>query len=182
MKRFSFYLIVSLITHVIGITGVLFANYLPNAIAIPRDLPEVTEEIEIIPLTNFDTTKLESLRPLPKFLPLGRGCGSGYVQSYSTYNGQRMSEGVEVFKTTKKTRSELNEWIKNAVRIIKRVPNYKNRWGDSGERIVIVNPPNEKGQETVSVLWYGGGNSVTFIDAPTLELALEFERTNAYAY
>ncbi len=183
MKRFTFYFLVSLLTHFVGISSVLLASFLSTVIIFPQNLPEIKEEFEVTPLVTFDTAKSEPLKPLPKFMPTGRGCfRPGYVQGYSTYNGQWLSEGVQVFETTKKTRAELNKYIAKATRIIERVPNYKNRWGDLGERIVIVNPPSEKGEETISVYWYDGGNSVSYIDAPTLELALEFERTNAYAY
>ena len=183
MKRFTFYFLVSLLTHVIGITSVLLVSFLSTVIIIPQDLPEIKEEIEVTPLVTFDTAKSEPLKPLPKFMPTGRGCfRPGYAQGYSTYNEQWLSEGVQVFETSRKTRAELDKYIAKATRIIERVPNYKNRWGDLGERIVIVNPPSENGEETISVYWYDGGNSISYIDAPTLELALEFERTNAYAY
>jgi hypothetical protein len=182
MKRFAFYFVVSLLTHFIGIASVLFASFLSTVIVIPQNLPEVREELEVTPLVTFDSPKSETLKLLPKFMPFARGCGNGYAQSYWTSDGQWLSEGVQVFETTKKTRAELNRWITKATRIIERVPNYKNRWGDLGERIVIVNPLDKNGKESVSVLWYGGDNSVSYIDAPTLELALEFEQTNAYAY
>ncbi len=182
MKRFTFYFLVSLLTHVIGITSVLLVSFLSTIIIIPQNLPEITEELEVTPLVTFDAAKSEPLKSLPKFMPTGRGCGNGYMQGYSTSDGQWLSEGVRVFETSRKTRTELNKWIAKATRVVERVPNYKNRWDKLGERIVVVNPPNEKGQETVSIYWYGRGNSVSYIDAPTLELALEFERTNAYAY
>ncbi len=183
MKRFTFYFLVSLLTHAIGITSVLLVSFLSTVIIIPQNLPEITEELEITPLITFDTAKSEPLKSLPKFMPTGRGCfRPGYVQGYSTYNGQWLSEGVQVFETSRKTRAELNKWIAKATRVVEHVPNYKNRWGNLGERIVVINLPNEKGQETASIYWYGGGNSVSYINAPTLELALEFERTNAYAY
>lgn len=182
MKRFAFYFAVSLLTHAIGISSVLLASFLSTLIVIPERLPEITKDLEVTPLVTFDTPKSEPLKSLPKFMPYARGCGNGYAQSYTTPDGQWLGEGVEVYETPKKTRAKLNEWITKATRIIERVPNYKNRWGDLGERIVIVNPLDKDGKESVSVLWYGGGKSVSYIDAPTLELALEFERTNAYAY
>jgi hypothetical protein len=179
MKRFTLYFSVSLLAHVIGISGVLLANFLSTAIVIPQNFPEVSEELNVTPIATLDTTSLHSL---PKFMPTGRGCGNGYSQGYSTPDGQRMNEGVQVFNTTRMARTELSKWIANATRIVERIQNHKNRWGDFGERIVIVNPPNENGADSVSILWYGRDNSVSYIDAPTLDLALEFERTNAYAY
>lgn len=180
MKRLAFYFAVSLFTHLIGFTSVLLVGFLPPIITIPQELPEVREEIEVTPVA-FDNTKQEPLKSLPKFMPTGRGCGNGYSQGYDTSDGQWLSEGVVVYESSKKARKELNKWIVEATRIIERVPNYKNRWGYLGERIVIANPPNKEGKETFSILWYEG-ETVFYIDAPTLELALEFEKTNAYAY
>jgi len=162
--------------------SVWFVSFLSTVVILPQNLPEVTEEFEVTPLVTFDTAKSKPLKPLPKFMPTGRGCGNGYAQGYSTSDGQWLSEGVQRFETTKKARTELNKWIVQDTRIIKRIPNHKNRFGNFGERIVLINPPDEEGQETASIYWYGGGNTISYIDAPTLELALEFERTNAYAY
>jgi hypothetical protein len=181
MKRLAFYFAVSVFTHLFGFTSVWLVGILPTIMTIPQELPEVREELEITPIT-FDNTKPDTLKSLPKFMPTSRGCGNGYSQSYETSDRQWLYEGVEVFENSKKARTELNKWINQATKIIERIPNSKNRWGDLGERIVIANPPNKEGKETFSILWYGGGNSVSYIDAPTLELALEFERTNAYAY
>jgi hypothetical protein len=138
MKRFTFYFLVSLLTHVIGITSVLLVSFLSTVIIIPQNLPEVTEEFEVTPLVTFDSTKSEPLKSPPKFMPTGRGCGNGYMQGYSTYNGQWLSEGVQVFETSRKTRTELNKWIAKATRIVERVQNHKNRWGDLGERIGTI--------------------------------------------
>lgn len=182
MKRFSFYFCVSILTHIIGIGSVLLASFLSTVIVIPQNLPEVGEPFDIMATAACDTAKSEPLKSLSKFMPAGRGCGNGYAQSYNTPDGQWLGEGVEVYETPKKTRAKLNEWLTQATRIVERVPNYKNRWGDLGERIVMVNPVNKNGKESVSILWYGGDDSVSYIDAPTLRLALEFERTDAYAY
>ncbi len=181
MKRFSFYLFISFLTHSIGVSGVLLASFLSTISVIPQNLLEVREDFDVMSVVVSDMPKSESFKP-PKFIPTGRGCGNGYDQAYRTTDGQSLNEGVEIYETAKKTRAKLNEWMTKATQIIERVPNYKNRWGKLGERIVIVNPLDKNGKESVSVLWYGGGKSVSYIDAPNLELALEFERTNAYAY
>lgn len=181
MKRLTFYFAVSILTHLIGFTSVCLVGFLPPVITMPQELPEVREELEVIPVA-FNNTKSESLKSLPKFMPTSRGCGNGYSQSYETSDGQWLYEGVIVYENSKQARLKLNKWIAEATKIIERIPNSKNRWGDLGERIVIANPKNEDGRRTFSILWYGGGESVSYIDAPTLELALEFERTNAYAY
>jgi hypothetical protein len=45
-----------------------------------------------------------------------------------------------------------------------------------GERVVVINPPDDRNaEETVSILWHDGGQFIAFINAPSLDLALEFE-------
>lgn len=165
MKCFGFYLLVSLIAHVIGVGGVLFANFLTGIATIPTELAEVKEEFDVTPLVTIEQAKRHSLQSLPRFLPAGRGCGNGYVQAYETNGGQGLSEGVQVFRNSKETRARLNEWIRKGARIVERVPNHKNRWGEPGDRIILIHPPDEDGPETVGIYWYGGGDSITFIYA-----------------
>ena len=81
--------------------------------------------------------------------------------------------------------SQSREWGKllaKATKIVERVPRHQNRSGEWGERVVAVFPPDEYGGATARILWYDGGECYLYIRAPTLDIALEFERTNAYAY
>jgi hypothetical protein len=72
--------------------------------------------------------------------------------------------------------------LAKASTIVERVPGYKNRFGDAGERIVVLSPPDENGKAWASIIWYGGGKYFSYIDAPSLGLAQEFETDNAYDY
>jgi hypothetical protein len=118
----------------------------------------------------------------PKFLPTARGCGYGYVQSYELPDGQKMMEGSVGYPSKLETINEYREWLARASSIIERIPEYENRFGEKGERIVALFPPDAEGKEWAAIFWYDGGCCYTYIQAPTLELALEFEESNAYAY
>lgn len=101
----------------------------------------------------------------------------GYIQGYETDDGQGLGEGVSWNPSRKRIKREFYKQVRNAKEIIERVPNYRNHNGDLGERIVIVNNANEAGgEESITILWYDGGDSYRFIDAPTFKLALEFEK------
>jgi len=113
---------------------------------------------------------------IPRFSPTAHGCGNGYVQGYQTDDGQDVDEGVEAGFYPKKARWEFRKWVRDAKQIIERVPKFRDHLGQVGERVVILNKPDEEGKEWVSILFYGGGDSYRFIDAPTLDLALEFEQ------
>ena len=106
----------------------------------------------------------------------------GYGQVYLLRDGRKMGEGSVCELKARATQKQWQKLLTTATNLVERVPNYKNRFGDSGERVVAWFPPNEFGPESARILWYGGGNCYYYISAPTLDIALQFERTNAYAY
>ena len=110
-----------------------------------------------------------------RFSPFGRGCGMGYVQMYETDDGQRTNEGVAAFGSTREARREFRLAVRNAERVIEKIPNYTNWRGKTGERIVVLNRPNDDGERSASIYFYDGTDHFRYIDAPTEELAHEFE-------
>lgn len=122
----------------------------------------------------FEAENIPFLKP--RFSRGSRGCGQGYVQSYQTNDGQLVDEGSFWELDNSKTKQHVDKIINNAQRVIERVPNDRDYFGERGERIVLVKKPNEEGEATVLILWYDGGKSYRFIAAPTLDIALEFEQ------
>jgi hypothetical protein len=110
-----------------------------------------------------------------------RGCGSGYFQAYELPDGQEMFEGSRCYEKPKLTGEKLQSFIDEALSVVERVPNFKNRFGKEGERIVLISLPDQFGTRA-RIFWYDGGNCFLYIEAPSLETALEFERANAYAF
>jgi hypothetical protein len=171
MKRIIFHLTISLLTFAIGFSVVCLSGLFAIVVSLfePASLPES--------LSNNSNQTISVPYGKPRFVGTFRGCGFGYFQRYETDDGQQLGEGNSGFETRKKARSEFKKWIAKAVRVIERVPNYKNRRGEFGERAVLVNPADDRSpKETVSILFYDGGQFIAFIDAPSLELALEFEK------
>ena len=111
-----------------------------------------------------------------RFQPFGRGCGNGYVQTYETNDGQFVAEGITVEDSAKKVRRVLRKWVRDSRQVIERVPKFRNHRGEVGERIVILNKPVDGGKESVSIVFYDGGDSYRLIEAPALDLAHEFEQ------
>lgn len=112
---------------------------------------------------------------------MARGCGNGYAQAYMLPNGQRMSEGSTPYETREAAQEALESIIIKALRVVERVPKVKNRWGNEGERIVLITSDNH-GKEEASIIWYDGDKAILWIYAPSLEIALAFEEAGAYAY
>jgi hypothetical protein len=174
MKRILFRFSISFLTFAVGFGVVWLAGLLTFLFTPVENKPVSVSELALAqPVIPIPETSYQK----PRFTGTYRGCYPGYVQGYETDDGQQLSEGITVFATRKETRAEFKKWIAKSVRVVERVPNYKNRPGKPGERVVIINPPNDRNaEETVSILWYGGDQIIAFIDAPSLDLALEFEQ------
>ena len=98
------------------------------------------------------------------------------MQGYQTNDGKKVVEGVDGYLSDKEARIAINKEKRDAIRIIERVPDYRNHLGDVGERIVLEYGSNDHGEAMASILFYDGGDSYRYIYAPSLDLALEFEQ------
>ena len=166
--------LVALLTFVVGLTTVWSVGFL--------------YEIGLTQLNPFqsDETIISFVEPTkPKdshrFTPTFRACGAGYVQGYETNDGQELTEGSAFYETSANAKRAVAKTITTATRIVERNSNFKNRFDMIGERIALIYK-DETGKERASILWYDGGQIYTYINAPSLALALEFEQSNAYAY
>jgi hypothetical protein len=169
MRRITFRLSVAVLTFAIGVMGVCLTGLYPRIEDFVVD--KLIVRLDLNPNVQ------------PRFKPTSRGCSRpGYIQRYKLPDGRSMSEGSLCDDSAPLVKEEIQSLISKASRIVERVPTFKNRSGEEGERIVLIYPPDEQGKEEASILWYGGDNCSLYIDAPSLDLALEFEKANAYAY
>ena len=166
MRRLTLYIFVTLVTFAIGsgisllIRRTLWTN--TTSALTPATTPSVAEVL--------------------KFTPSLRACGDGYFQEYVMPDGRTMGEGSVCILNERAMRREWRKLLGTATQIVEREPEYKNRFGESGERVIAHFPPHEFGPESVRILWYDGGECYQYISAPTLDIALEFERTDSYAH
>jgi len=169
MRRISLYLLIGILVLMVGLSCVWFWNI------DQRDEETLADE----PIAVASSPQRERLR----FLPTARGCSrNGYVQGYELPDGQTMSEGGVGYPSKRRTRSELKKWLSKASQRVEQVDQYENRFKEKGKRVVALFPADASGKELAIITWYGGGNSFSFIQAPSLDLALEFEKSSAYAY
>jgi hypothetical protein len=105
----------------------------------------------------------------------------GYGQVYAMRDGRTMSEGSVCQLTAHATQMEWQKLVATATKIIER-PQFKNRFGERGERVVGWFPADEFGPASARIMWYNGGTCYLYIRAPTLDIARDFEKTAAYAY
>ena len=159
MPGFHIRVLVAILTFAVGVAGVWLIGLVPT-VGIPL---------------------LGRVAPGLAFWSTARGCGNGYGQAYQLPDGQRMWEGSSAFETEAGAQAEFRAEVAKATKVIERTPGFKNRRGEEGERVVL-SAPDEDGKERTRVLWYGGGRFYLWIDAPSQEIALAFEQSNAYAY
>lgn len=161
MRKLFLKLVIGFVTFAVGISAVSVAGRLAT--------PQAESVILVAPVYKSETG-------IPRFMPTARACGEGYSQFYFTDDEHPLAEGVRWMLSPRAGRREVRKLVSDAKQIVERVPKFRNHRGDVGERIVVINKADEEGKESVSILFYEGGDSYRFIDAPTLELALEFEQ------
>ena len=166
MRRLTLYILVTLVTFAIG-SGI--------SLLVQRTFWTNTTSV-VTPTTT------QNIVDVLEFTPAMRGCGFGYFQEYTMGDGRTMSEGSFCKENARATQREWRKLLASATQIVERVPEYKNRFGESGERVVAHFPPDEFSSESARILWYDGGICYLYIRAPTLDIALEFERRNSYAF
>jgi hypothetical protein len=169
MKRTAYHLSIAAITFFVGLSN----TWLTSKLFVPRLL---APDIRLEAMSDTPT------RAPSRFTPTFRACGPGYVQGYELPDGQTMAEGSMGYISPRKTSAEFKKTLDSASRIVEHVPQYTNRFGEVGKRTVAIFPPGKDGGGVARIFWYDGGRYFLFIEAPSLEIALEFEKANAYAY
>ncbi len=162
MKRETFYPAIAILTLLLGVLGVWFLDLLPKLNN--SEITELTILLNEVPAVE-SISDVEKL-PRHRFTETFRACKPGYIQGYVTDQGQEVTEGNNCCNLGDSNASEnrFNEAISNASKIFER----------KGERAVL-DLQDETGT-SVEILHYGGGTCISFIHAPSLDLALEFEK------
>ncbi len=95
-------------------------------------------------------------------------------QIYRASTGEGLSRTSYDYFSVGRAGKELQKKIKGAQQIVASVDDNGKK---VGERVVVIFPPNNKGIKRTSI-FETNKSSLFSIEAPTLELALEFERKN----
>ena len=161
MPRFFLRILVGFVTFVVGIAVTYVSD---KSWTVPNDTVIIVKPV------------YKSEAGIVRFSPSARGCGAGYSQLYVTDDDQPVSEGVHWDPSTKIIRRNFRKLVRDAKNVVERSANFRGYPDRVGERIIIVNQPGKLGEDSVSILFYDGGDSYRFINAPTLALALEFEQ------
>lgn len=119
------------------------------------------------------------LRPVvesPRFIPAGNACGfECSSQIYNSSDGEVLSDSTCGYKSSARAKKELQRELKGVQKIVERAPKLGWNGRQIGERVVAIFLPDEYGRKWVRIMWTDGSR-LRSINAPALELALEFEQ------
>ena len=174
MKKLYFRFRVLMMTFALGLASVfMFNGSLQFSDEIYVNSPHIQSETPLIVIpteANFISNNVGIM--------ITRGCGFN-GSSGTTWHmpSGKLSEGVICGENNKESKKEFHKLLAKS-KIIERVENVKNRRGQIGERIVLV--VTEKHEKRAEIIWYNDGKCYNYISAPTLELVLDFEKSDFY--
>ena len=179
MKFLALRILIAILTFALGVTAFWIAVR-QNYVVAPAKVPQS----EVVQLANSNVTETTDANPnKERFTFLGHACGNGWVQGYELPDGQRISTGLDVFDSPKETNAKLSETLAKSERNITTIEKYKNSDGVRGKRIIAEFISEKTGKNVVGIFWFKKGkDSYEYIYAPTLEIALEFERHQKSKY
>lgn len=125
--------------------------------------------------------RIEKTSLLDGIEPTIRGCGNGYAQGYELPDGTGMGEGNSCYRSFKEADKEMRALVKKAEYIIERVAPSKRKGEAKSERVVISFPGAELINKGIRIMWVHD-HCLRWINAPSLELALEFEKSRFNPY
>jgi hypothetical protein len=109
------------------------------------------------------------------FLPIGHACGNGYVTAYMAYDGSRISKSCTPFASPFKAEKALQNVLGDTARIIESTSIKQGRGRRADKRVVAILAGMD--QEIAVIVWTKD-SALFIIDSPSLESALEFERSD----
>ncbi len=120
----------------------------------------------------------------PKFNPTFRGCGpTGYSQGYELPDQQTLLELNECFKNQAEAKQYFHQQMQMAIKILETSRPYRHKHfkDEFIQRAIIETVSDGENGKEIKIV-YLRDVCVLLLTAPNIELAQEFENTNAWAY
>lgn len=172
MKFLTLRIAIASFAFVLGVTAFWIAARQSYIVA-----PAEVAQTEVARLNSNIAETTEANLNKERFTFLGHACGNGWSQGYELPDGQHISTGLNVYDSSKEANAKISETLAKSERIITTVEKYKNSDGKRGKRIIAEFTSEKTGENIVGIFWFRKGkDSYEYIYAPTLEVALEFEK------
>lgn len=170
MKRLISSLMLALLTFIIGVAAASLR------LSDRRPVPTIQVEVknpEPVPVPQ--PVKFESGTSACGYI---KGGGRFSSQGYKSVDGVGVGYYSGDYRSASRARQELRRKLKEAIQVIERTPKLDGQGRRVGERVVAMFNPIAPYQELGSVFWTDGSHFYA-IDSPSLEHALEFEKSSA---
>lgn len=160
MQRIGFPLLVTLITFSLGISCTRLAGFLSSPV---DDMKPISLGAVLV-------------KPQPGFRFIESSCESGCVDRYETSNGQQVFFTLACFSASPaQAYRDMKAFFEDG-RVVHRTRQQDAR--GENERTVVFYPQDETGESPTKIFSYHRGESCfEYIEAGSLELALDFERS-----
>lgn len=129
-----------------------------------------------ITIEHHTVTTTEVIRTTPKFKLVGESCESGCVETYETPNGEQVSFTYACFTATAPDALRAMEQFINEGIVLEQQQEVERQ--GATQRTVVRYAKDDTGASPVKIFSYHHGDvCFQYIEAGSLELALEFERS-----
>lgn len=160
MQRIGSPLLVTLMTFSLGVFCARFIGFLSR------------------PVGNINSVTIDDVmvRQQPGFRFIERSCESGCIETYEAPNGQQVSFVLACFSASPaQAYRDMKTFFEDG-RVVHRVRHQDAR--GENERTVVFYPQDETGESPTKIFSYHRGESCfEYIEAGSLEVALDFERS-----
>ncbi|HET6889606.1 MAG TPA: hypothetical protein VFH31_00775 [Pyrinomonadaceae bacterium] len=118
------------------------------------------------------------VKPQPGFRFIERSCESGCIERYETSNGQQVFFTLACFSGSEEAaQDDMERFFENG-RIVQSV--WQQDVRGPKRRTLVLYPQDETGESPTKIFsYYRGDICFEYIEAGSLELALDFERSGA---
>jgi hypothetical protein len=174
MKRISFRLISALLTFALGIAGARLADLYPKSEGhLVAPVASVVEPVASAPV------RVQQQERTFRFVE--ETCESGCNEHYESSDGQPVTFVYACHSgSPADARRDMQSFISDGTVFTRGW--QRDRRGRRGERTVVLYPTDETGAQPAKIYWYHRGDiCFSYIEAGSLELALEFERSDVGA-
>ncbi|HEY3037655.1 MAG TPA: hypothetical protein VGJ66_02905 [Pyrinomonadaceae bacterium] len=174
MRRLSFQLIIALFVFAVS-NGTTW----PAGLNVKSEWSITSLGYRAEPLSSVQTRT----RKKRKFKLVSRSSESGSYEGYESSDGQEVSLiGACYTSTAPEARQEMQRMISEG-RVVQRGWRHygHGRHRRLGKRTVAIYPKDESGEKPAKIFWYVDGPCFSYIEAGSLQLALDFERSDQFA-
>ena len=116
-----------------------------------------------------------------KYTPAKLECKTPCVQVYELPDGGIVAEGLACYESPAEAERGLGESLGPTTSVAP-MPGPSDTLSKEKGRLAVAFPPDDRGDRRYEVVHHGGGKCYYYINAPSLAIASDFEKSDSPAY